>query len=74
MTIEVVVELPSMSIVVVQLNLTGRPFGSEYLIVTAPVSLSRERVKVTGMCSSDLIPYFSRPLLVLPPIELWESA
>ena len=54
--IGVVVTLPFTSTVRVQLNLTGRPAGSEHLTVTAPVVSSRESVKVRAMCSSETIP------------------
>ena len=74
MRIGVDVDLPSTSTVVVQLNLSGKPSGSEYLMVTAPVSSLRESVNVRGMCSSELIPYCSKARLVLQPVPLWESA
>ena len=70
----VVVELPSTSMVVVQLNFTGKPSGSEYFIVTAPVSSLCESVNVTAACSFELSPYFCRPPFMFPPIPLWESA
>ena len=74
MRIGVVTVLPSTSTVVVQLNFTGKPLGSEYLMVTAPVSSLRESVNVTGMCSSDEMPAEAKPQLTLTPIALWESA
>ena len=74
MRIGVLVVLPSTSMVVVQLNFTGKPAGSEYLMVTAPVSSFRESVNVTGMCSSDEMPAEAKPPLTLTPMALWESA
>ena len=74
MRIGVVVDLPSTSMVVVQLNLTGKPLGSEYLIVTSPVSSLRERVNVTAMCSLEEMPCARNPPLRFTLRALCESA